>query len=1616
MNDRMPQLSRHDLASGVSRDEVVEEVSELVRRRVAAHQQEMVVAFVRRYYGQVAPEDLAERDVADLYGAALSHLDFARRRAPGTARVRAYNPTLAEHGWQSTHTVIEIVNDDMPFLVDSVTMEVNRRGVALHLLIHPLIPVRRSADGMLESIEPSSSDAAAAESLIHVEVDRIAEPAELEALAADVSRVLAQVRAAVTDWPAMRARVQEILRDLESSPPPLDAAELAEGRAFLEWVIGDHYTFLGSRSHDLVEIDGEDVLRIVPGSALGTMRLDTKREFASGFSALPPEARTDARRPQLLVITKSTVRSTVHRPGYLDYIGVKLFGRDGQVRGEHRFLGLFTSTAYSASPSEIPLLRHKTAEVLARSGLPPGSHSAKALAHILDTYPRDALFQTSVDELVATTSGILHLGDRQRFRLFVRRDPWERFVSCLIFTPRDRYNTEIRRKWQAILLAAYDGSATEFNVQMTDTALARIHIIVRTRPGQLPAVDERDLERRLGAAARRWEDELDAATVAALGESRGAKLRRKYATAFPAGYRDAVPARAAVADIEMIEGLGPQQPFDMQLYRPLEAPSGVLRFKVLRLGDPLTLSASLPLLERMGLQVLDEQSHHITPEGQEPVWLHDLGLRLPAGDRADVDVDALRPLFEDAFSAVQVGDVENDDFNRLVIAAGIPVHEIVVLRAYAKYMRQIGFALSQSFIEQTLATHPGIARALVALFKDRFDPDSASTGDTQVEAIEQMFEKVANLSEDRVLRQLLALILATNRTNFFRRDGDGRRRSFLSFKFDPSKVPDLPMPRPKFEIFVYSTRFEGVHLRGGSVARGGLRWSDRPEDFRTEVLGLVKAQIVKNTVIVPVGSKGGFVLKRPPPAGDRDALLREGVDCYKQFLRGLLDLTDNRQGTDIVPPPQVRRHDDDDPYLVVAADKGTATFSDHANAVSAEYGFWLGDAFASGGSVGYDHKVMGITARGAWESVKRHFREIGIDTQSTGFTVVGIGDMSGDVFGNGMLLSPHIRLVAAFDHRHVFLDPNPDAATSFAERQRLFALQRSSWADYDTTLLSTGGGIHPRTAKSITITPEVQAALNIKATRLTPNELVQAILKAPVDLLYNGGIGTYVKASSQTHADVGDRANDAVRINGSQLRCKVIGEGGNLGFTQLGRIEFAAAGGRIYTDAIDNSAGVDTSDHEVNIKILLGLAVAQGELTEKQRNALLPRMTDDVAALVLRDNYGQTQVISVTGKVAPQLLDAQQRFMQFLEKSGRLNRAIEFLPPDEEIAERRIRGHGLSGPERAVMLAYSKIWLNDELVQSPLPDDPWVATALERYFPRLLREKFKDWMPLHPLRREIIATHVLNSMINRVGSTFVHRIGESTGARPFEIVRAYLLAREVFGLVPLWLAVEALDNKVDDALQAQMLIDASVQLERGTIWFLRSQRLHEDMTATMAAFRPGVETLEPKLATLLAPDERERVERVAADLAAKGVPQALADRMATFPMLFATLDIVEVAAQTGHPMEMAAAVYFDLAGHMGISWLRDKISALPGSQHWQMLAKGSMLDDLSGLQRAVTAAVLAGAPRSTDASAAALVQRWQQSNDRLLQRSQQLLGELRAVTEPDSAMLSVMLREMRRLG
>jgi glutamate dehydrogenase len=1593
---------------------VLEPVLRLASQRLEGEAARRAHEFLALYYDQVDAEDLGAREPENLYGAAMAHFAFARRFNAGLPKIRVYNPSVAEHGWSSPHTVVEIVNDDMPFLVDSVTMELNRQGQTVHLLVHPLALTVRDAEGDLVSLAPAGRDGAR-ESFIHVEVDRESDPARLKALGEGLAAVLADVRAAVEDWKPMREAMARIVAELETPPKGLDPAETAEVRAFLDWALDDHFTFIGYRDYELVAAGGEDHLRIVPGSGRGVLREPKLGGESQSFRELPAAIRALAREPLLLVLTKANARATVHRPGYLDYVGVKRFDAAGRVVGERRFVGLYTTAAYHADPGEIPLLRRKVARILDRAGFPPASHAHKNLRALLQVYPRDELFQVDENTLFDTAMGVLRLGDRRRTRLFLRRDLYGRFFSCLVFLPRENFNTDVRTRIQEILKRRLSGTSAEYTVQLTDAVLARIHLLVRTAPRAEPHVDAHAIEEEIVQATRRWEDDLRFALTQAHGEERALPLLRAYAQAFPMAYRDTLSARTAVRDIGVIETLGDADDFAAVLYRPVEADARTLRLRVYRVGAKLALSAILPILDNMGLEALDEDGWEVDRDGAPRVFLHDFGLRTAWDIPRVEDVKAQA---EEALWRVVRGQIENDPFNRLTPAAALWPDDVVVLRAYAKYLKQTGFPFSHAYIAQTLAAHPSVVAKLVAIFHSRFDPSRAGDRDAEQQRlhdeVKAALNDVANLDEDRILRRYLYVIRATLRTNHWVRGADGRRKPYLSMKLDSAKVPELPEPRPLFEIFVYSPRFEAIHLRGGKVARGGLRWSDRPEDFRTEILGLMKAQMVKNAVIVPVGSKGGFVLKAAPPAAEREAYLKEGVACYQDFLRGLLDVTDNLKAGAVVPPKDVVRHDPDDPYLVVAADKGTAAFSDYANAVSAEYGHWLADAFASGGSAGYDHKKMGITARGAWESVMRHFREMGVDTQSQDFTVVGIGDMSGDVFGNGMLLSRHIRLVAAFDHRHVFLDPAPDPARSFAERERLFALPRSSWDDYDRSLISPGGGIWPRSAKAIAVSPQARAVLGIAEESLTPAELLKAILKAPVDLLYNGGIGTYVKASRQTHADVGDRANDAIRVNGAELRCKVVAEGGNLGFTQLGRVEFAQAGGRMFTDAIDNSAGVDCSDHEVNIKILLGLVTADGELTEKQRNQLLAAMTDDVARLVLADNYYQTQSLSVSGVRGEKLLDAQASLMRALEKAGRLNRAVEFLPAEDEIAERRAARQGLTAPERSVLLAYSKMVLFDELVKGTLIDDPYVARALVGYFPPELARRYETVMPRHPLRREIVATVVANALVNRTGSVFVHRMQEETGATAEEVTRAFILVRDIFGFEALWDAIDALDNRVSAARQSEMLIDAGRLVLRATLWFLRRRREKLPIADVLAIFQPGLDAFRAHLPAMLAPGDRETFEGVVAKLTGEGVPPPLAHDVAGLDALYAVLDVTEVARETGRPLDVVARLHFALAGDLEMRWIAERITALPTDTPWQAAARNALRDDLAGQQRAIATAVARLAPEAAEPEA--MLAAWKGATAAPLARLAAMREELKRAGALDLAVLSVLLRELRGLA
>ncbi|MCW2699600.1 MAG: Glutamate dehydrogenase, partial [Blastococcus sp.] len=1408
---------------------------------------------LQRYYWSEPAAEVLGHDPAELAALALGHLRLAEVRPPGAATVDVHRLPDGAGGGRA---IVRLVTDDMPYLVDSVTAEVVRQGHVLVHIVHPVVVVRRDVQGRITAFCDSAAAAgcgsdALSESWMAVVLDGSLDDEAARDLVAGLRTVLDDVRSVHEDADRLRSRILELAGRLEDvartgppPPPEADPAEdPAEAAALLRWLADGNFVFLGARDVDLVPSRGKTAARAVPGTGLGVLRSDT--DMSASLVGLPEATR--APEHQLLAVTKADARSPVYRRAWLDLVAVTLPDGSGTGVRQFRFVGLFPSAAYTSSVLDVPLVRRRVEAVIARSGVPADSHTGKELLEVLETYPRDELLQVGPDELLPVALAVLHLQERRQTRLFLRRDPTGRFWSALVYLPRDRYTTEVRLAMQRVLLERLSGTSVEYTARSTESVLARLHFIVRVPVGrrgtaQPAAVDTDALQAQLAAAARSWTDDL-ADELAARYGAEAERMLSRVADAFPASYQNDFTADRAVEDLGRLEGLSAGQ-LALRLWTPKGAAPGERRLSVYRVGERLLLSEVLPVLQHMGVSVVDERPYEIERIGAPPTWIYDFGVAVPPGE-----LPLLRSLperFTEAVGAVWRGDAEDDGLGALVLLAGLNWRQVSVVRAYVQWLRQVGLPFGQRYVEETLAGHPDVVARLVALFETRFSPGrNGSRVERQadlVESLRKAIGAVESLDADRVLTSLLAAVTATQRTTYYAMSGP--TPTLLALKLDPSGVPDLPEPRPAREVWVSSPRVMGIHLRFGAVARGGLRWSDRREDLRTEVLGLVKAQTVKNTVIVPTGAKGGFVVKNPPAAPDgaatsRDAVLAEGQACYRLFIGALLSLTDNLVEGKVVPPERVVRHDGDDTYLVVAADKGTATFSDLANEVAIERGFWLGDAFASGGSVGYDHKAMGITARGAWESVTRHFRELDVDVQNQEFTVVGIGDMSGDVFGNGMLLSEHIRLVAAFDHRHVFVDPSPDAAASFAERRRLFGLQRSSWADYNRSRISAGGGVWPRTAKSIPVSAPMRAALGLPAgvEALPPIELIRAILLAPVDLLFNGGIGTYVKASTESALDAGDKANDAVRVDGEQLRARVVGEGGNLGLTQRGRVEYALNGGRVNTDAIDNSAGVDTSDHEVNIKIALNRAVEDGELDAAGRAALLQQMTAEVASAVLADNHAQNATLAVEVSSARSLLDAHERFLRSLERSGRLVRSVEALPDERALTERRRDGQALTSPELSVLLAYAKLETDDVVLASDLPDDPALEHLLTGYFPAQLRERFPAAVTGHPLRREIIATALTNRAVNIAGVTGLFRLRQETGVPLARVVLAHTVARAVFDVDRMWDAARQLDNHVSAATQVELRTEATRLAERATRWLLRQPELAGETAPSIAEVR-----------------------------------------------------------------------------------------------------------------------------------------------------------------------------------
>jgi glutamate dehydrogenase len=1573
---------------------------------------EELVAFCRAFYAGASSEDVARYASESLSALAQLVFDRSAVRRPGESLVELFDLRASESDHTLNETVLLAVNDDMPFLFDSLMGELAAHNIRAHALFHPIVEARRDADGMRRK------DAAPVrESVIVIVLESVLDETRRRALAEGATSVFEQVALAVRGWRRMLERLAETIAELKRNPPPCAAEDLNESIAFLEWLGANHFTFLGCRDYVFTDREGGK-LKPIEESGLGLLSDTAARVLGrpSDQAELSPELRDFLTRPEPLIITKAGQRSVVHRRIYMDYVGIKLFDARGQLTGERRFIGLFTSSAYTMRPVDVPLIRLKIAHVLTRAGFAPQGHDGKALSHILDTYPRVELLQASEDEIFATAMGVLRLGERPKLRVFLRFDRFDRFVSALVYLPRERYDSQAREKIHAILARAFNGRMSAATPSIDETQLVRIHYIVGRNAGLRPVVEARQLETEINAAIRTWGDGFVQALIREFGEQQGLRLLRRHAGSFPPRYRDVFGPEEAVRDLGEVEDLN--RAGDLVRARAYRMPTdgrSTLRMKLYVAGRMLPLSATLPVFENLGFRAIAEDSYHIGPGSSAATHAAILDFQLERADGGVVQLAETKARIEESFHAVMAGTAENDGFNRLIVAAGVAWRDVTILRACVKFLRQAGFAFSQDYIEQALARNPDIAALLVDLFRALHDParngrDEAAK--TLRARIESALNDVPSLDDDRIVRRLANVVECMLRTNYFQTRADGRKPDYLCFKLESQKLDELPAPRPLYEIFVYSPSVEAVHLRFGKVARGGIRWSDRREDFRTEILGLVKAQQVKNAVIVPVGAKGGFFPKQIPLNATREETQAKGVAAYRTLIHALLELTDNL-GPDgkIISPAGIVRYDGDDPYLVVAADKGTATFSDIANEIAESRGFWLGDAFASGGSHGYDHKKMGITAKGAWEAVARHFREMNRDVQEEPFTCVGVGDMSGDVFGNGMLLSKQTRLLAAFDHRHVFVDPVPDPARSWTERKRMFDLSRSSWADYDTTLISKGGGVFARTLKEIELSPEMKTLTGLASARVSPGELIRALLKADVDLMWFGGIGTFVKETHQNNSEVGDRSNDAVRINGSELRAKVVGEGANLGLTQLARIEYATKGGRINTDAIDNSAGVDTSDHEVNIKVLFSGPLRRGEINQDQRDELLHAMTDDVAVHVLRDNYDQTLALSVAQARGTRDFDSHCRFIRDLERRGRLDRAVEFLPDEDELHRRAQAGRGLTRPELAVLLAYAKLDLDAQIVASDLPDQPFFAAELAAYFPASAVTRFPEELIHHRLRREIIATALANHVVNLAGPAFVHRIEEVSNASGAAVARAFVLADGALSLTTLKSRIDALDGKVRAAVQIGAYGEIVELLRRLGLWFLANVPARADLADTIARYREGVEALRGSFSTLVSAYEAKDTEARITELQKAGVPLDVAEDVAVLPLLGAAPEIVLLAEARKLPVDFVAGAYFAIGAVVGLDRLRGLAGRIAGREHWDRLAVRRIVDDLFAGQRVLAAEALAlvkgvrtGAAR---AQGAEVIKTWESANADALARTRAFLAELERSGELSIAKLTL---------
>jgi glutamate dehydrogenase len=1591
----------------------IQEIAALVQKKIPAQQTAHFTALIENIFSHVAAEDLIQYKNEDLQGL-MATLHRHIKDSPSNESL-IFNPNVEEHGWQSPHSVLILHHTDIRYLIDSIRNTLSHHQIRIHTLFHAYFAIERDEQGNILSIaqqDKGVSDKSHHELLMYMEIDHHSQMSDIRELNKEINKTISDVQVVAQDYPQMVSLIDKVSESLNNTQHI--AIELVEEcKAFLEWMKNGHFTFL---AYDEYEVNDEGI-QPVADSGVGLFRLhdQPKTKLFEEMSKNQVEA---AGTNAPILFAKSGRISTVHRSAYSDYIVIRRFDANGNIIGGYRFMGLYKHNVYLNSATDIPLIRQKIQTILDCSNIPSDTYNYAELLHILGTFPRDELFQASVDHLLKVGLNVLYIQERRKVKLFLRESMDNKFLSAIFYAPRDRLNSHLTEQVYDLLSQHLDIESSTTSTWFSESSLARCRFVFKLKTPLDEQLNEAELEDKTIELARDWNQDLQTALNDVFGEENGVEIYQQYRNSFPASYIDENNPRVAVADIDRMRTLtgDQQQSLGLTFYRSISPESNELKIKIYRQGSQLSLSDMIPVLENFGLKVIEEYPYAIEQQ-TEIFWIYNFNIEFPFD--SNIETDQFQKLLSDAFIAVWQNQAENDSFNQLILRAGLNWRQVSMLRAYSRYMKQIVFGFSQKFISTSLTNHTDIAKKLIAYFDCRFNPEkkrSERTAQRLTEQLNGLFEKVDSLSEDRILRHFLELMQATLRTNYFQSGEASSHKDYLSLKMDPHQIKDIPLPRPRFEIFVYSPRVEGVHLRGGKVARGGLRWSDRTEDFRTEILGLVKAQQVKNAVIVPVGAKGGFIAKQLPSSSDREAFLKEGVACYRLFIRGLLDLTDNIIEGQTTAPANTVCYDESDTYLVVAADKGTATFSDIANEISVEYGHWLGDAFASGGSNGYDHKKMGITARGAWVSVQRHFREMGINIQEQPFTVVGIGDMAGDVFGNGMLLSQQIKLVGAFNHLHIFIDPKPDPKTSFKERQRLFKLPRSSWEDYNQQLISKGGGIFKRSAKAITLTPEIQHLVNTDKTSVTPTELISLLLKANVDMLWNGGIGTYVKASNELHSDVGDKANDNLRVNANEINCKVVGEGGNLGLTQLARIEYGLAGGSIFTDFIDNAGGVDCSDHEVNIKILLDKQIADGELTSKQRNRHLESMTDSVAKLVLNNNYKQTQAIALAHMETTRRTEEYRRVIHYLESTGKLNRALEFLPDDESLSERKVQDQGLTQPELSILISYTKADMKEALMHSDLGDDPFLMLSAESAFPNTLVKNFSEGVTNHPLRKEIIATQIANDMFNHMGVSFVDRMHSSTGASHGDIAKAYVVAKEIFSLDKIWAAIEDLDHLVKSELQYHMMLRASRLVRRASRWIIQNHRTHLEISAIVKLYQQSIAGLEKQLSALLPEPLFEQWQQARNEFIDKGVPEKLASTLASCEYLYDFLGIIAIGNTLSKDINIVATGFFTLAEKMDLDDFSNHLEKkMPTSTYWQVMARESLRDDLEWQQRQLTQNLLSHNDCDVENMQTA-VDAWLNKQELLINRWKQLVLEIHNYNDSDMAIFSIAIRELSNLS